>query len=56
MNVRLLVGPVLALVVGVCSWVFPQQVDQKEPIAKVLRVRQTEDFIISGSRDADRLR
>ncbi|MGB2807743.1 MAG: hypothetical protein WBC22_08380, partial [Sedimentisphaerales bacterium] len=48
MNERVLVGMVMAMVVGGCSGVFTQQLAQEKPPAKVLLVRQTEDFIISG--------
>ena len=48
MNERALVGVVLAMVVGGCSGVFTQQLTREEPPAKVLLVRQTEDFVISG--------
>jgi hypothetical protein len=52
MRVCVLVGLVLAVVVSGCSWVFTQQVARKEPAARVLRVRQTKDFVISGKGDA----
>ena len=53
MKVRILVGPILAVVAGCGSWVATQQVAREEPAAKVLRVQQTEDFIINGSGNAD---
>ena len=52
MNERILFGVILAMVVGGCSRVFTQRSTRKELPAKVLLVRQTEDFVISGRGDA----
>lgn len=52
MKVRVLMGPVLAVVAGWGSWLFGQQVASREPAAKVLRVGRTDDFVISGKGDA----
>ena len=52
MKVCVLVGPVLAVVLGGCSSVRTQQLVREEPADKVLLVRQTEDFVISGRGDA----
>ncbi len=52
MKVRAFVGPVLALMAGWGSWALTQQVAQEEPTAKLLRIRQTEDFVTSGRGDA----
>ena len=51
MNVRVFVGPVLAVVAGCSSLVSTQQVAREEPAARVLRVRQTEDFVVNGRGD-----
>jgi len=52
MNVRGLVGLVMAVVVGGCLSVSTQQAAREEPAGKVLRIRQTEDFVINGRGDA----
>ena len=52
MKVRTLAGPALLLAVGWSSWVLTQQAADKEPAAKVLRIRQTEDFAVNGQGDA----
>lgn len=51
MKVFVLVGLVLVVVVGGCSSVRTQQLVREEP-TKVLLVRRTEDFVISGRGDA----
>jgi hypothetical protein len=51
MNERVLVGVILAMVVGGCSSVRTQQLVREEP-SKTLLVPQTEDFFISGRGDA----
>jgi len=51
MKVFVLVGIVLAVVLGGCSSVRTQQPVREEP-NKVLLVRHTEDFVISGRGDA----
>lgn len=52
MKVCAIVGLVLAVIVGGCSSVRTQQLVREEPADKVLLVRQTEDFVISGRGDA----
>ena len=52
MKVRVFVVPVLAVMTCWCLWVFMQQVAQEKPADKVLRIRQTKDFIISGRGDS----
>jgi len=52
MKVRMLAWPMLAVVVGWASWVYTQQGTRNDPAAKVLRVRQTEDFTVNGNGDA----
>ena len=52
MKIIVCAGLVLAVVVGGCSSVSTQQVSREESTAKVLQVRQTEDFVISGRGDA----
>lgn len=46
MKIRKLAWPILAVVVGLASWVYTQ------PGRKVLHVRQTEDFTVTGNGDA----
>ncbi len=52
MKARVLLGQVLAVVAGWGSSVFGQQAASQEPDTKVLRVRQTEDFVVNGKGDA----
>jgi len=52
MKIFVRAGLVLAVVVGGCSSVSTQQVSREELTDKVLQVRQTEDFVISGRGDA----
>ncbi len=52
MKIFVCAGLVLAVVVGGCSSVSTQQVGREELTDKVLQVRQTEDFVISGRGDA----
>jgi hypothetical protein len=52
MKVRMLAWPALIVVVGWGSWVYTQQADREGPAARVLRVRQTEDFTVNGNGDA----
>ncbi len=52
MDIRVFVGTILTAAVGGCSWISTQQLNRKEPTEKMLRVRQTEDFVISGRGDA----
>ena len=51
MKIFVLFGLVLVMVVGGCPSVSTQQPAQEE-LTKVLLVRRTEDFIISGRGDA----
>ena len=52
MKIFVRAGLVLAVVVGGCSSVSTQRVSREELTDKVLQVRQTEDFVISGRGDA----
>jgi len=52
MKIRVFVVLALIVAVGWGSWVFTQRVAGQEPAARVLRVRQTEDFTVNGSGDA----
>jgi len=52
MKARLLVGPVLAVVAGWGLCGCASQAVREEPAAKVLRVRPTEDFTVTGRGDA----
>lgn len=59
MKMRVFAGPVLAVVACWGSWVLTQQsagclsaAAREEPADKVLRIRRTEDFVISGRGDA----
>ncbi len=52
MKVRMLVGPALLVVAGWSTWVFTQEVARDAPAARVLRVRQTADFVVNGTGDA----
>lgn len=52
MKVRMLVGPALLVAAGWSSWVFTQEVGREEQPARVLRIRQTADFVVNGKGDA----
>jgi hypothetical protein len=52
MKIRVLMGPLVAVVAGWSSWLFGQQEAPREPSAKVLRVGRTEDFAVNGKGDA----
>jgi len=52
MNVRVLLGQVLAVVAGWGACLFGQEAASQEPDTKVLRVRQTDDFVVNGKGDA----
>ena len=52
MKARIFLGLVLVVAAGCVSWVFAQQGPREKPAAKVLAVRQTADFTVSGRGDA----
>jgi len=52
MKGRMLAWPILAVVVSWSSWVYTQQAAQENSMARILHVRQTEDFTVTGSGDA----
>jgi len=52
MKIRIYVGLVLAVVAGLASWVFAQQISREKPAVKVLRIERTEDFVIKGTGEA----
>ncbi len=52
MKVRVLLGQVLAVVAGWGACLFGQQAASQEPDTKVLRVTQTDDFVVNGKGDA----
>jgi len=52
MKMRVFLGLALVVAIGFGSLMFAQQVGSTEPVGKVLRVLQTEDFTVSGKGDA----
>ncbi len=52
MKIRVLVGPVLLVVAAWSSGVFTQSAARDDTGGKILRVRPTEDFAVSGSGEA----
>jgi hypothetical protein len=52
MKVRVFVALVLTVAAGLGPWVSAQRASRDEPSGKVLRIRETENFIVDGKGDA----